>query len=168
MTTGAQIRIRRATVDDASIIARHRVAMFTDMGQVPSEALARELLHASVAALAALLREGTYLGWFALDDGGAVVAGAGVHIKPQLPRITHDGRIATVPLPLAVNVYTEAGLRRRGIARALMQEVMAWAKNAGCDRLMLHASGAGRHLYESLGFLPTNEMRWSIDAAKFR
>ncbi len=46
-----------------------------------------------------------------------------------------------------------------------MQAVMAWAKSQGCDRMVLHASDLGRPLYQSLGFSPTNEMRWSIDAA---
>jgi hypothetical protein len=36
--------IRRATVEDAAIIARHRVAMFTDMGIMPTAALAGRLL----------------------------------------------------------------------------------------------------------------------------
>jgi GNAT superfamily N-acetyltransferase len=62
-------------------------------------------------------------------------------------------------------VYTEPGSRGRGIAGALMQAVMAWAKSQGCDRMVLHASDLGRPLYQSLGFSPANEMRWSIDAA---
>jgi len=95
-----------------------------------------------------------------------VLAGAGVHIKPTLPRITHEGRVATGPLPLAVNVYTEPGSRRRGIARALMQAMMEWARAEGFDRLLLHASDNGRPLYRSLGFAPTNEMRWSIDSRR--
>ncbi len=165
MNTAADFTIRRATVEDAAIVARHRVGMFSDMGQVPTEALANELLRASTSALAALLREGSYLGWFAVDPQERVLAGAGVHIKPQLPRITHEGRIATGPVPLAVNVYTEPDARSRGIARALMQTVMTWAKNQGCDRMVLHASDFGRPLYQSLGFIPTNEMRWSIDGA---
>ena len=164
MSSGAEFIIRRATVEEAAVIARHRVGMFSDMGQVPTEALANELLQASTLALAALLREGSYLGWFAVDPQDRVLAGAGLHLKPQLPRITHEGRIATGPVPLAVNVYTEPGSRGRGIARALMQSVMAWAKSQGCDRMVLHASDFGRPLYQSLGFVPTNEMRWSIDA----
>jgi hypothetical protein len=47
-----------------------------------------------------------------------------------------------------------------------MQAMMEWARAQGFDRLLLHASDAGRPLYRSLGFLPTNEMRWSIDDAR--
>jgi len=155
--------IRSATPSDAAVIAQHRVSMFRDMGQVPTPALAAELLEASLTELAVLLREGSYVGWLAVGAHDEVLAGAGVHIRPTLPRITHEGRLATGPLPLAVNVYTEPGSRRRGIARALMQAMMEWAKARSFDRLLLHASDGGRSLYRSLGFAATNEMRWSID-----
>jgi GNAT superfamily N-acetyltransferase len=154
--------IRRAGVGDAATIARHRVAMFRDMGHVPTEAIAAALLQASAPALGALLQDGAYVGWLALDDSQAVVAGAGAHVKPQLPRVALDGsRIVTEALPLVVNVYTEPRWRGRGVARALMETLLAWATGEGFDRVVLHASDDGRPLYLSLGFLPTNEMRWT-------
>jgi GNAT superfamily N-acetyltransferase len=154
-------KIRKATQSDAPIIAAHRVAMFSDMGQVPTAELAAELLTQSTSALAELLREGSYAGWLAVDPNDRVVAGTGVHIKPHLPRISHGGvRVVTASVPLAVNVYTEPEWRGKGIARALMLIVMEWARTQGFDRVVLHASDAGRPLYVSLGFVPTNEMRW--------
>jgi GNAT superfamily N-acetyltransferase len=154
--------IRRATVSDAAIIARHRVGMFRDMGQVPTDALAATLLETSTAALGALLREHSYIAWLAIAENDRVLAGAGVHIQSQLPRISQDGiAVTTAPVPLVVNVYTEPDFRGMGIARALMDAVLKWATTQGCDRVVLHASDAGRPLYQSLGFVPTNEMRWS-------
>jgi GNAT superfamily N-acetyltransferase len=154
--------IRQATSSDAAIIAGHRVRMFRDMGQVPTDALAAVLLAKSSSALAELLRDGSYVGWLAIDGRDRVLAGAGAHVKPQLPRISHDGvRVVTAPVPLVVNVYTEPDWRGKGIARALMRSLMEWATAQGCDRVLLHASDAGRLLYVSLGFVPTNEMGWS-------
>jgi GNAT superfamily N-acetyltransferase len=153
--------IRRCSGDDAATIARHRTEMFREMGDVPTDELARELLRKSAVVLAALLADGTYVGYFAVNDDGKVIAGAGAHIKPQLPHVSHDGkRIADTPVPLIVNVYTEPEFRGRGIARALMRALMEWATGLGADRVVLHASDAGRPLYESLGFDATNEMRW--------
>jgi GNAT superfamily N-acetyltransferase len=158
----AQETIRQATVDDAAIIARHRVAMFREMGQVPTDELATRLLEASTAALGPLLRERSYIGWLAIAENDRVIAGAGAHVHSQLPRISHDGiAVTTAPVPLVVNVYTEPDYRGMGIARALMDTLLRWAKAQGCDRVVLHASDAGRPLYQSLGFAPTNEMRWS-------
>jgi uncharacterized protein (DUF1330 family) len=44
-----------------------------------------------------------------------------------------------------------------------MQHVLAWARHERLDRLVLHASAEGRRLYEGLGFVATNEMRFAGD-----
>jgi GNAT superfamily N-acetyltransferase len=153
--------IRPAAVSDAAVIAHHRVAMFRDMGQVPTDELASQLLSASVSALDALLREGSYLGYLAVGADQQVIGGAGVHVRSQLPRMSGDGTyIATKPVPLLVNVYTEPAWRCRGVARALVGRLMRWAAEQGVDQMVLHASDSGRPLYAALGFAATNEMRW--------
>lgn len=159
--------IRLAQVSDAAVIARHRVAMFRDMGHVPTDELGAQLLTASTSAIATLLREGTYIGYLALGADQHVIGGAGVHVRPQLPRISSDGTyVATRPVPLMVNVYTEPRWRRRGVARELVVTLMRWAAEQGIDQMVLHASDAGRALYASLGFAATNEMRWSARRAR--
>jgi GNAT superfamily N-acetyltransferase len=159
----SQYQIRRCTREDAATIARHRVEMFREMGDVPTDDLARQLLEKSIRALATTLADGTYVGWFAIDGGGNVIAGAGVHIKPSLPRMSHDHvSVEDTPVPLAVNVYTETDWRGRGVARALMRTIMEWASAQGKSRVVLHASDAGYALYESLGFSRTNEMQWFV------
>jgi GNAT superfamily N-acetyltransferase len=153
-------RIRPATVEDAATIARHRVRMFQDMGEI-NDAASPRLLSTSASAIAVALKNGTYLGWLATDDHAGVIGGAGVHVKPQLPRPTHDGSaVAISPVPLVVNVYTEPEWRRRGIARALLTALLEWARSERVDRVLLHASAHARELYKSLGFVSTNEMRW--------
>ena len=154
------ITIRPVALYEAPIVARHRLRMFEEMGEVPP-ALAGELERASARVLSALLASGEYQGWFAETPAGEVVAGAGVHIKPQLPRIAPGaGRVASDDVPLVVNVWTEPEWRGQGLARALMRHLMDWSHGQGFDRVVLHASDAGRPLYTSLGFSPTNEMRW--------
>jgi GNAT superfamily N-acetyltransferase len=64
---------------------------------------------------------------------------------------------------IVVNVFTESAWRRRGVAELLMREVLAWAREQRLDRLVLHASADGRRLYERLGFVATNEMRFAGD-----
>jgi len=155
--------IRQVTIEDAALVAYHRVAMFREMGRIPTEALAEQLLQSSITALDAALRANTYVGWFALDTLGTVISGAGAHVQPQLPRITDDGKtVGTTDVPLVVNVYTEPAFRRSGLARALMLVLMEWARSQGFDRVLLHASDEGRPLYASLGFIATNEMRWTV------
>lgn len=135
--------------------------MFADMGEIESEAIGDALLNASSTALEESLADGSYVGWLAYDETGAVIGGVGVHIKAQLPRVTRQGHVATGPVPLVVNVYTLPAWRGRGVARALMATLMDWSRTQNMDRVVLHASVAGRPLYEALGFKPTNEMRWN-------
>lgn len=161
MTEECRYTIRPAMVSDAAVIARHRAAMFRDMGEVPTDDLGSQLLNASTSALDALLREGSYVGFLAIGTDQAIIGGAGAHVRPQLPRISSNGTyVATRPVPLLVNVYTEPQWRRRGIARELVTTLMRWAAEGGVDQVVLHASDAGRALYASLGFAATNEMRW--------
>ena len=66
----AMIDVRLATPDDAEVIARHRVAMFTDMGTLPPGADVEALR----CATAAYLRDAIgsdYFGWLACDGGGS-------------------------------------------------------------------------------------------------
>jgi GNAT superfamily N-acetyltransferase len=90
-----------------------------------------------------------------------VVAGAGVLVRTLLPRPDTDKRTLLAGREaLVMNVYVAPEFRRRGLARHLMETILEWARGAGIPRMVLHASGEGRPLYESMGFVPTNEMRY--------
>jgi len=150
--------IRMATGADADVIAYHRVAMFRDMGilrdeEMPSiEAVTRTYL-------AEALPRREYVG-FMVEADGSVVAGGGLFVRRLLPR---PGWPTGGDEAYVLNVYTEPAHRRRGLARALMEAIMAWCDARGMSRVTLHASDDGRPLYETLGFLQTNEMRWEAE-----
>ncbi|PIS27506.1 MAG: hypothetical protein COT43_10080 [Candidatus Marinimicrobia bacterium CG08_land_8_20_14_0_20_45_22] len=57
----------------------------------------------------------------------------------------------------------ETIIRHRGLAKSIMNAMIRWCREQGFGCVSLHASDAGRHLYESMGFKPTNEMRLGID-----
>jgi GNAT superfamily N-acetyltransferase len=63
-----------------------------------------------------------------------------------------------------VNVFTEPQWRRRGIAGRLIKEIITWSKDEHLERLLLHASHDGRSVYERLGFIAGNEMRFVGDS----
>lgn len=148
-------RLRRATAADADVIARHRVAMFRDM-RVLDERDAEPLHVASLAYLRNALPSGAYRGWLAEQDG-TVVAGGGVIPQAGVPR---PENIQGGEEAYLLNVYTDPAHRRRGLARRLMDEMLAWCRERGLARVVLHASDDGLTLYTSLGFEPKkNEMR---------
>jgi len=151
----SEYRIRRATVEDAPVVARHRAAMFRDMGDVSGDDVAR-IENASVFLLRQMITERRFLGWLA-EREGEVVAGGGLMISQLLPR---PGAIEGGVQALILNVYCEPEHRRRGLARALMAAMLEWCKRERIAKVVLHASQDGRPLYESLGFVKTNEMSW--------
>ena len=59
-------------------------------------------------------------------------------------------------------MYTEPAVRRHGIAKRLMDEMIEWCRKEGFGSVSLHASEYGRPLYASLGFQATNEMRLKL------
>ena len=147
------LTLRLATPADAATIARHRTRMFLEMRGWPDEAGA-DLLAALRDVLPPMLADGTYRGWFVVDGAGAIVAGAGVQVRPLLPRLeTRRGLEA-----LVVNVYVEPPYRRRGLARRLMAAILDWCAGEGIERVALHPSDAGKPLYERLGFAPSGEL----------
>lgn len=88
-----------------------------------------------------------FVGWVA-EAGGEVVGTGGLCFaeKPGTGR-NPSGREGYV-----LNVYTRPAWRGRGIAAALLNELLAeaWARGVGCVRL--HATAAGWPLYERSGF----------------
>jgi len=153
--------VRQADARDIPHLARHRVAMFRDMGQLTTE-LEELIERATAAFLRDALPQGEYLAWVAEDTGSpvAIVGGAGVQLRPILPRPrTGTGDLELGPEAIVLNVYVEPAWRRRGVAEAMMRALLHDLAARGVRRIVLHASPDGRRLYERLGFVATNEMR---------
>jgi GNAT superfamily N-acetyltransferase len=148
--------IRRARTDELSTVLHHRRQMYIDMGDSDVQAL-DDMERASRDVFGDALRSGTYRGWF-VESAGEVVAGGGVLLVPFQPSPRQPQPLR----PFIVNVYTEPPYRRRGLARRLLQEMVAWCREQGYWAVSLHAAEEGRPLYESMGFLPTNEMRLKL------
>ena len=156
--------IRRAQVEDAPVIAWHRARMFQDMSEV-SEATFNGLLSEARIWTERALATGEYVGWLGVPNGHAevIAGGAGVQLRQVPPhpcRPPRDGAFAKGKHAIVLNVFTEPEWRRRGLALLLMEEIVRWARTEQLDQLVLHASAEARRLYERMGFVATNEMRF--------
>jgi GNAT superfamily N-acetyltransferase len=148
--------IRKASICDIPEILRIRRGMYEDMGYTDTAAL-EGMVSVSAGYLADHMSDGSFCAWLA-SEGDRVVAGGAVIISPWLAHpYDLECRRATI-----LNVYTDRDYRRRSIGRALMQTMIDWCRAEGFARVTLHASDDGRHLYESLGFEPSNEMGLSL------
>jgi GNAT superfamily N-acetyltransferase len=146
--------IRRASTADLETLVAHRRAMFCDMGY--NDDVALDSMSAKFRVwLLQHMNSGDYHAWLASAPDGSIVAGAGLWLMDWPPHMIGQGaRRGNI-----LNVYTVENFRRRGLARQLMQVVLSWCAENSIDTIILHASTSGRSLYESMGFVATNEMR---------
>ena len=154
--TGSTATIRQATPADIPEILRQRRGMYLDMNYKNDDTL-DAMARLTADYLAKAMAEGSFRAWLACF-GDIPVAGGAIIVSPW-PAHPYDleCRRATI-----LNVYTDPAYRRRGLARQLMQTMIDWCRSEGFARVTLHASNQGRHLYESLGFEDSNEMRLNL------
>lgn len=156
MTLPTGFLIRRASTDDLATLVAHRRAMFVDMGY-RDEAALDSMAAKCHSWLLARMDRGEYLAWLAVAPDGSVVAGTGLWVMNWPPHMIGSG-----PRGNILNVYTAVEYRRRGLAGELVKAALGWCRTSGVDVVVLHASPEGRHLYESMGFQATNEMRMNL------
>jgi ribosomal protein S18 acetylase RimI-like enzyme len=151
-----QYTIRSAGQADLPIIWHHRIAMFTEMG-VDTEPLIR-LQTPFNEWMSACIASGEYVGLLAVTESGEVVSGAGLWLHQWFPSsVAPSGRRGYI-----LNVYTEPEHRRHGLAKRLVQGCIDHCKALDITVVLLHASQFGRPIYESMGFIDTNEMRLQL------
>lgn len=93
------------------------------------------------------------------DDGTAVGTATGVEYEAE-PRVAHVYAMWVVP-----------DARGGGIGRGLVEAVADWARDRGCDRLVLsvtESNQTARRFYEACGFDDTGERRALREGSEMR
>jgi ribosomal protein S18 acetylase RimI-like enzyme len=144
---------RTATVADAALIAAHRFRMFAEMGKSERSSL-EEMRRNFVPWVERMLASGNYVGWIVMDGERQAASGGFFELDwpphPLDPSAGHRGYL--------LNFWVEPEYRGRGLARLLVREGLAESKRRGLRVTTLHASDAGRRVYEKMGFKKTSEM----------
>jgi GNAT superfamily N-acetyltransferase len=144
---------RIATNGDIALITEHRNAMFAEIGMRTPDALAT-MSHHFRPWVERMMAAGKYLGWVVEEDGQPV-ASAGFF---ELDWPPHPFDPAGEARGYLLNFWVEPSHRRRGLAKELVKLAVAESRRRGFRVTTLHASEAGRPVYESLGFRPSGEM----------
>ena len=159
METGAsegrnQIQVRRAGPDDLVTLLEHRLGMIESVfpaARIDPE-LGREIREANRAWLDLHLGR-DYDAWIGWVDGQPA-GSAAVLWFPHPPTPSNPIGLEAYVL----SVFTVPEFRRRGVAQALMSEIVAETRRRGIRRIWLRASEEGRPLYADMGFGEANYM----------
>jgi ribosomal protein S18 acetylase RimI-like enzyme len=144
--------VRRVTSRDAALLRTIRLAALADAPSAFGSTLAAESDRpdSEWEARAAAGATGSLRAmWLALDDGGDAMGLVGGHRETP--------RAAEVEL---FSLWFAAEARRRGVARALIAEVVRWARGTGATKVRLWVTcgnDPAESLYREVGFVETAE-----------
>ncbi|MBI1254343.1 MAG: GNAT family N-acetyltransferase [Hyphomonas sp.] len=146
------MHLRPLNADDLTLICRHREKMFQEAGR-PVDLL-KAMRDPFSRWLRPKLSQGEYFGFVAELDREPIGA-VGLMIIDWPPHPAHplDARRGYV-----LNVFVERQHRGQGVARALMAASDEEFVRRGISYAILHATDAGRPLYERIGWAATTEM----------
>ena len=139
---------RPAGSDDVAGLVRLRGLMFEAMGLATDD---RRWEAGAAAVIRAELATGALIGWVvdAPDGDEGPAAGGIAQFAARLPT---PGALGLRRAHLS-SMSTDPRWRRRGYARAVLVALLADCRARDVDVIELHATDAGRALYESNGFV---------------
>lgn len=141
------MQILRAQALHVPALARLRVALLEETGGPLAGPLREEMRALNEAFFQQHLEADAWQDWVAVDGNDVVACGAlAFLLRPPYPG-NLQGRDAYL-----LNMYTAPAWRGRGTAMALLDAMLADARERGVRKLILHATEAGRRLYVKLGF----------------
>lgn len=146
------LTIRRGLIEELPVFAGFWLAMFEEIGILNAGQMAPDWRDRFERYFSRRIELGEAAFFVAVED--EVIAGtAGALVGDGYPFAIHG-----IARGYIFGVRVAPEFRRRGVAATLTGEAVGFLRDAGCKRIRLHASPAGRATYERLGFTPTNEM----------
>jgi GNAT superfamily N-acetyltransferase len=146
------VTIRRATDDDAGLLAEHRAAVWVETDDWTSAELEPQI-PVWRDFFRRCMREESYMAFIA-EEAGVAIGSGGLLVYLTIPRpgfaSDRAGRVQSV--------YVVPHARRRGVARAIVQHIVDLARRQNLTSLVLHPTEAARDLYASFGFEAADEM----------
>jgi GNAT superfamily N-acetyltransferase len=144
--------IRRAEPRDTDELVGLRLAFLREWGNVRSDDEVAALAPAIRRFVVETMLTGRLAAWLAEEDGRAVGT-AWLSLRDRPPLV---GNLAGVEAYL-VNVYTLPEHRRKGIASALLEQAVGFARQTNARCIRLHAVETIAPLYARLGFARTGD-----------
>lgn len=159
ISLAAGLTIRRAGESDCAVMADMRLSLFLEERGMPDTSNQRSAFTPAIAEhLAARMCDGECIAWVGEMAGEVVATGALL----RFVRLPHPGNPSGKEAYL-LNMYTLPAWRGRGLASAITEAAIAFAKTDGIDRVWLEASDSATSVYECRGFTRTaNAMEYIL------
>ncbi len=141
------MRIRRATVEDAEVLAELRTAMQRELREGKAEtpeAWGEE----NRAYFQRAIPEGAFVA-FVVEAEGRIVATSGMVMYEAPPTPGNPSGVEGY----IMNMYTLPSWRGKGLATALVDELREHAREGRARRVWLRASDQGKPIYARAGFV---------------
>lgn len=142
------IEYKWATPDMIDLLVSTRIEVLRAANLLSENVDMSEVATHSEAYYRDALSDATHTAILAFD-GDALVGAGGVSYYRVMPTFHNPtGRCAYI-----MNMYVRPAYRRRGIATAMLDLLVADARRHGAGRIGLEATNMGRPLYEKYGFI---------------
>ena len=137
------IQYRKLKDADLDVFIRMRIDQLQEEGTTPTVDLEPPLR----SYYQRHMRDGTFVGWLAVDHGN-IVATSGMSFIEKPPTYgCPSGKTGILS-----SMYTLREYRRKGIATALLDNVVREAKEHGCGAVQVTGADMGVLLYNNYGF----------------
>jgi GNAT superfamily N-acetyltransferase len=123
--------------------------LLREVGEIKEEEEATKVADANQKYFADALPTGDFVAWIAEIDG-KIVASSGLVLFRRPPHLENLSGVEAY----IMNMYTMPEWRGKGLAKALLEQLICFAKTSNVRRIWLHATEVGRPLYEKFGFKP--------------
>lgn len=138
---------RQATLNDLPLLIDSRVEFLSEYWGQQTEDLETNLRKALAVFFKKEIPAQTYICWLALHEEQLVgVGGMKISQRPGSFRVP-DGRSGYI-----MNMYTLPAFRRQGIAKTILEKLIASGKAMGLHFFELHATKEGEFVYQQSGF----------------
>lgn len=142
---------KKATIQDIDLLTKSRIEVLRAANQLPDDVDMSEVEIQSYDYYKKALSDGTHTAYLVFDGDRFVGAGGISYFRVMPTYHNTSGRKAYI-----MNMYTNPGYRRKGIACKTLELLVADAKEKGITAISLEATDMGRALYEKYGFVKMN------------
>ncbi len=147
-TAPMELNFKKAALEDLEMLTKTRGRVLRAANQLEDSQDMSEVEAQSRAYYRKALVDGSHTAYLVLN-GETLIGTGGISYYTVMPTFHNpSGKKAYV-----MNMYTEPGSRRKGIAAKILDLLVRDAKERGIHSISLEATAAGRPLYEAYGFV---------------